>query len=557
MRRRSYAWIALLVALGCGGWLLFGPRRERQAADAVDAPRTVAVEPTEVAAPTPVELAALPAFESLDTTVVFPLEVVLELARLDGSGELDARTGATARLSGMVVDAAGAGTRCELRFVGGLNQGRVLFSDGLGRFGANDLYPGLALVQVVAPGSPGCLREVRLRNERDALLNVSFARMAKVSGRIVGPDGQGVAEARVQLDGQSATTDEQGGFALPQVAAGEALLFVDKPGLASARSIVSVPVGGVVEPEQLTIVLERGARLTIAVDEPINSGVEALVHLMAEASGAQRRYPWHRISPVRVWPGGQATVEDLPSGPLALRLFHAGARAEPERVQVSLSPGEEEAVVLHMVPAPVVSGVVTLRGAPARDAVVRLETPDRVGSLLRSYGQSSWMQLETEVYSNLPSAVQEIRTNGRGEYSITSYEDLSARRLLTAVSADGRSRAARLLKGGETSVDLQLEAVRAGSSVLTLRLPTRWQALPVRIAVNGEPRDPFLLPPGQDLDIEGLPGGEWLVTATWNGEALVEKRGVVLRDEAAIACELPEGAIVGQDEDTRRRAGAR
>jgi hypothetical protein len=242
---------------------------------------------------------------------------------------------------------------------------------------------------------------------------------------------------------------------------------------------------------------------------------------------------------------------------LALRLFHAGARAKPERVQVSLSPGEEEMVVLHMEPAPVVAGVVTLRGQPARDAVVRLETPDRVGSLLKSYGQSNWMQLEAEVYSNLPSAVQEIRANGRGEYSISSYEDLSARRFLTAVSADGRSRAARLLKGGETRVDLQLEAVSAGVSVVSLRLPSRWQALPVRIVVNGEPRDPFLLPPGQDLDIEGLPSGEWLVSATWNGEALVEKRSLVLRQEATIACELPEGAIAGQDEDTRRRAGAR
>ncbi len=557
MRRRSYAWIALFVALGGGAWVLFGPRPDRRAPDAVEAAPAVASEQSEAAKPAPVEYAPLPVFESLETTVVFPLEVVLDLARLDAGDEGAGRSGATARLSGMVVDSAGAGTRCELRFAGGLNQGRVLFSDGLGRLGANDLYPGLALVQVVAPGLPGCLREVRLRNERDALLNVSFARMARVAGKVVGPDGQGVAEARVQLDGQSATTDEQGGFVLPQVAAGEALLFVDKPGLASARSIVAVPVGGVVEPEQLTIVLERGARLTIAVDEPINSGVEALVYLMAEASGAQRRYPWHRVSPVRVWPGGQATVEDLPSGPLALRLFHAGARAKPERVQVSLSPGEEEMVVLHMEPAPVVAGVVTLRGQPARDAVVRLETPDRVGSLLKSYGQSNWMQLEAEVYSNLPSAVQEIRANGRGEYSISSYEDLSARRFLTAVSADGRSRAARLLKGGETRVDLQLEAVSAGASVVSLRLPSRWQALPVRIVVNGEPRDPFLLPPGQDLDIEGLPSGEWLVSATWNGEALVEKRSLVLRQEATIACELPEGAIAGQDEDTRRRAGAR
>jgi len=557
MRRSHSLWIALLAALAGIGWFLFAPRPERRAASALDAPAPDVPPASEPIAQQPVELAAVPLFESLETPVVFPLEVVLDLARLDGADETHARDGATARLSGTIVDAGGGGARCEARFVGGLNQGRVLFSDGLGRFGANDLYPGLALVQIVAPGLPGCLREVRLRNERDALLNVSFARMARVAGKVVGPDGQGVSEARVQLDGQSTTTDEHGLFALPQVAAGEALLFVDKPGLASSRSTVAVPVGGVVQPEQLTTVLERGARLTIAIDEPINSGVEALVYLMTETSGAERRHPWHRVNPVRVWPGGQTTVEDLPSGQLALRLFHAGARATPDRVQVSLSSGEEEAVVLHMEPAPVVAGVVTLRGQPARDAVVRLETPDRVGSLLKSYSQSSWLHLEAEVYSNLPSAVQETRTNARGEYSLSSYEELSAKRFLTAVSADGRSRAARLLKGGETRVDMQLEEVRAGASVVSLRLPSRWQALPVRIVVNGEPRDPFLLPPGQDLDIEGLPRGQWLLSASWNGEVLVDKRSIVLREEASIACELPEGAIVGQDEDTRRRAGAR
>ena len=143
-----------------------------------------------------------------------------------------------------------------------------------------------------------------------------------------------------------------------------------------AREVVAVPAGGAVTPDKLTIVMQRGARLTIAIDEPLNSGVEALVYLMSETSGAERRYPWHKASPVRVWPGGQTTVEDLPAGPLSLRLYHSGARAVPARTNVSLSEGEEETVVLHLEPAPVVTGVVTLRGQPARDAVVRLETPD-------------------------------------------------------------------------------------------------------------------------------------------------------------------------------------
>jgi hypothetical protein len=79
----------------------------------------------------------------------------------------------------------------------------------------------------------------------------------------------------------------------------------------------------------------------------------------------------------------------------------------------------------------------------------------------------------------------------------------------------------------------------------------------VRISINGEPRDPFLLAPGKDLDVDGLPRGEWLVSATWNGEGLIERRSLVLQTEATLECPLPEGAIAGQDEDTRRRAGAR
>ena len=557
LHRSHRTLLAVLLLLGVGTALLLWPTPSPDAPRAVDgtAPTTTATT-TEMAA-APIELTAAPVFESLDTTVVFPLEVVLELKALDGADETQLRQGARSRLSGMVLDAAGEGRRAEVRFVGGLNQGRVLFCDGLGRFGANDLYPGLALVQLSGGGLPSCLREVRLRQERDALLNVSFARAAHVSGKVVGPDGAGVAEARVSLDGQQATTDAQGVFVVPQVAAGEAVLMVEKVGLAMAREVVAVPAGGAVTPDKLTIVMQRGARLTIAIDEPLNSGVEALVYLMSETSGAERRYPWHKVSPVRVWPGGQTTVEDLPAGPLSLRLYHSGARAVPARTNVSLSEGEEETVVLHLEPAPVVTGVVTLRGQPARDAVVRLETPDRVSSMLQSYGQQNWLQLETEVYSSLPSAVQELRTNHKGEFSLSAYEDLSARRFLTAVSSDGRSRAALLLQGGETRVELELKEVRAGTSAISLRLPTRWQALPVRITINGEPRDPFLLAPGKDLDVDGLPRGEWLVSATWNGEGLIERRSLVLQTEATLECPLPEGAIAGQDEDTRRRAGAR
>jgi hypothetical protein len=160
LHRSHRTLLAVLLLLGVGTALLLWPTPSPDAPRAVDGTAPTTTAPTTEMAAAPVELTAAPVFESLDTTVVFPLEVVLELKALDGADETQLRQGARSRLSGMVLDAAGEGRRAEVRFVGGLNQGRVLFCDGLGRFGANDLYPGLALVQLSGGGLPSCLREM-------------------------------------------------------------------------------------------------------------------------------------------------------------------------------------------------------------------------------------------------------------------------------------------------------------------------------------------------------------------------------------------------------------
>jgi hypothetical protein len=111
-----------------------------------------------------------------------------------------------------------------------------------------------------------------------------------------------------------------------------------------------------------------------------------------------------------------------------------------------------------------------------------------------------------------------------------------------------------VLRGGETRVDLALEPAK-GDGELILQMTGRTQGLPVEIKVDGAPRDPQVLPPGRDLHIAGLAPGTWKFTAKWNGETIFDGMLVDVKEETTLSLTLPEGAIVGQDADTRRRSG--
>jgi len=83
----------------------------------------------------------------------------------------------------------------------------------------------------------------------------------------------------------------------------------------------------------------------------------------------------------------------------------------------------------------------------------------------------------------------------------------------------------------------------------------RTQGLPVEVKVNGTPRDASVLPAHEDLKIDKLAPGGWKLTARWHGEPIVTDMPIELHEEVAIELVLPQGAVVGQDAETRKRAG--
>jgi hypothetical protein len=493
---------------------------------------------------------------ALESTVVFPLIVELTLTRSDfaptAEGVAPLGSAATARLKGSIHGGTGEGVRAEVRFVGGANVGRVLYCDRQGGLGASDLYPGLSVVRVTGPGIVGSLREILLRQDRDQQLNIGYGRPATIYGQVFNREGGLLAGAKVTLDGQESNTDDNGEFFFTNVASGNTFVLVEKPGYVTYREPLTVEAAKTVDKGQLKYTLQRASRLVVDIAESINAGVPAELYLLPAAEG-QRKFPWWRINPVRIYPGGSATIEDLPAGAVELRLFHAGASAQPAAVHVNLEEGITAHQTLHLKPAPVITGVVKQGGQPADHAKVRLEVPDRVKGMLATFGTSDYLFLEREVFPNLPPAVQETTTNAGGEFQLTADEDVSHQRYLVAESQDGKSTGGAVLKGGETQVDISLSPTAGGEGELVIQMDTRYQPLPVRVIVNNQPRDDFELAPDKDLHVDGLSNGSWKVSVRWDAETLLRDVPIELKKETSIAVPLPQGAIIGQDESVRRR----
>lgn len=555
--------LALVAALGAVLWRATRSAPPPAPAEALQP--AVASAPTESVAvddePNARELAPIEAetFESLETTVVWPLEVDLQLERAAHAPQAEGvpalGAGATAKLKGAILGSQGRGLRARVQFVAGANEGRVLYCDGLGNFGANDLQPGLSIVQVIASGFPGAQREVLLRANREQLLNLGFGRPAFVEGEVFDAGGKPLFGAKVTIDGQTSTTDEQGVFQFRAIASGEVIVLVEKNGFARYREKLTVPAGSRIEKGRLKYALDAAARLTISLEDPVNARQEALVFLMPTAFDGQRKFPWSSINPIKMWPGGTTTIEDLPRGSVTVRVFHSGARAKPASAPVTLAPGHTETLTLHLEPAPMIAGKVTDDGKPAAGAIVRLEAPDRTNAMLSVFGEANFLYLENEVFPSLPPAFQEVKADARGEFQLTAYEEVAGVRYVTASSSDGRRTAWSVVKPGDTRVELALLPAQGGAGELVMHLEGRLQPLPLRVTINGEPREMAALAPGKDLRIEGLAEGSWKLSVRWDASTLVSEQSLEVRPTASLEVDLPKGAIEGQDEETRRRAG--
>jgi hypothetical protein len=553
--------VAFVAAVSASAWWLVraSPAAKPDATAPAPGPTTPEPATSESGgkrAPTPLDVPVAEAAAA--TTVVFPLKVELELlasaVRPKSEGVDPIGSDATARLAGSVHGADGKGMAAEVQFVAGPNAGRRLVASRDGAFGANDLYPGLCVLRITAPGCLGSERQVLLRKDRETQLNVGYGRPGFVTGMVQDAGGAPIQDAKVTIDGQETKTDERGEFVFPEVASGETIAIAEKAGFAASQQKLVVVAGGAVEKGKLVFVLRPGARLSVTIGDRINVENEAQLFLLPDATGPQLDYPWFRLNPVSIYPGGTKVIEDLPAQKVVLRLFHAGAAASPPTRSVVLREGAAEAIELHLVAAPIVSGLVTDGGHPAEAAEVVLESPSRSQAALAVLGETNYLELEREVFPEFPTAVQRARTNASGEYVLDNSEGVSRTRYLHATSSDGKRTAWKVLRGGETRADLALEAAK-GDGELILQMAGRTQGLPVEIKVDGAPRDPQVLPTGSDLHIGGLAPGTWKFSAKWNGESIFDGMLVDVKEETTLSLTLPEGAIVGQDTDTRRRSG--
>ena len=553
--------LLLLGLLGLGAFLWIGTGGEgvpKQAGlEATNTPVEVP-EPgvAALAEPNRVVRSAKPGTGSIVTTVVIPLVIELELesarSALNDPSAPAKDSAASAHIRGSMHGADSRGLAGYAEFVAGPNRGRILETDGEGRFGANDLYAGLSLVALHAPGTPGCKREVLLREGKDTQLNVGFGRPAQVRGLVKDEANNPLALATVEMDGQQTKTDEHGNFYFPRMTSGKVPVYVSKAGFATHREMQYITAGMNIPPGKLRFVLRKGATLTVTVPERIGGPGPGMLFLSGPLDGtASRKFPWHTKSPIFLHGGESIEIEDLPAGRIRLQYFRTGAQTLPKVISETLVAGVKKIVTFHLKPAPTLVGRVLQNGAPVDGALVRFEMPDVTGASVKALGGSyGRVQVEMGVLSQMPPAMQKAVTGGNGSFTFSAAESYSKVRYLTATSADGKSSGGRVVKPGELRVDIEISEALAGSAGLVIETSTRFQALPVRTIINGEPRS-SILPAGERLTIADLPEGDWRVTAKWQSETILDSVPMTLLELEDLFLPIPEGAINGQSRALR------
>ncbi|HIG11303.1 MAG: hypothetical protein ABGY71_11060 [bacterium] len=568
MNRKLFLPLALLALAALGGGVFYSlggdPRGDGRALsrgfsaedEALDAPAVV----TEDDSPRALTSGEIDQAAELSTTVVFPLQIEFELlstrGRLSSPGVPDMGYDATARLRGSVHDSNGKGVVGQAEFVAGANTGRVLVLGPKGRFGANDLYPGLGLVRITGRGVPGALREVRLREKRSTRLNIGFGRSAVVFGQVFDRRNNFVAGVRVEMDGQIQETDEEGVFRFVRMTSGKLPVFLSKPGYADLRQEARITAGTTIEKGRLSYTLEEEARLRIVLPDRVGTGAPARVKitrpLEARFAGRERKYPWHQKSDITLYAGETREIFGLPSGRVRVEVFQPGAMVEPAARETTLIAGKARTLTFSMSATPILAGRVLFDGNPAVGAVVQLEAPDITGaSIVARGGALGRAQAEVNLAGPASSARQTVVTGADGRFVFSACESIAPLRYLTARSADGRAWAGRPVEAGVREADLELAVAKTEGVSLTLETSSRFQALPVEYAVNGKPYA-ALLAPDERLEIEGLTRGIWRYTARWAGDRIGQPTTIVLEEDQDLFIPLPAGAIQGQSADLRR-----
>jgi Carboxypeptidase regulatory-like domain len=551
---------ALCAVFAIGGGAAWWFLRIPSKAPVIDGPTSRPLSGTELT-PTAVDLAPAPtkqAVASSATNVLWPLRVELELVRPAylalGADLRPLGSDKSARLSGRIGmrDDAPA-PRATVNFVAGSNAGRALTCDAEGRFGATDLAPGINVVEVTGAGISGARREVLLRQGSTAELNLGFGRPAACFGTVVDKEGKPVVGALARIDFQQAATDESGVFYLNNLCPGHSVIEIEKPGYATVRQNLGLTAAYTIPVGNLTFKLKPSASLIVSIKSDVGANQPVDVVLLPSEVRSERSYPWHRLNPIAVRPGVPTRIDDLPPGVVTVRAFRPGAQAEQEP-NVLLREGEVQSAELTLAPAAEIVGRVLLDGRPQAGVQVELEAADGVNATLEYAKRPIWF-LESEVLPPLSPALQRATSDAEGRFVFTSWAEIAPLRYLEARTVDGRHYAHRLVRKDDDDIELHLLPSAAGKGSLRLMLDVRTQGLPCELFVNGQPRDPWVLAPDEDLVVDGLVEGTWSLKLTFHEEPVHSESEVEVKGETRRPIDLPEEALVGHTPEQWKRAG--
>ncbi|MCA8980479.1 MAG: carboxypeptidase regulatory-like domain-containing protein [Planctomycetes bacterium] len=497
--------------------------------------------------PAPAE--PLPA-SAYDTTLEIFLDLVRPAGWLHAEGSQALGSGASSALVGGLWNEGNSVVRGSVRFVSGANEGRVLDCDAGGRFGANDLYPGLSVVEVTGPGIPGSLREMILRNDRETRLNIGYGRLSTVNGEVYDQTGKPVEGATVRMDGVPAQTNDFGRFQVAGIAGshGDMVVTVEKEGYATLRTKLSLMSGTTVPLGTHRFVLQEAGSLEVYVVEKIGATGPAQLYLMpANPMMAQSSFAWHRRNPISIEPGTSTVIDGLPPGEVRALVFHAGANAKPRIATAIVKSGQATPLTIHLEPAPMLAGKVTHDGAPVARAIVRVEAPDRTRAMLNYLGESA-AYLESQVMQSLPPGVQAVKTDDFGNFRIGLFGDATEVKYITATSFDGKLWAGQVLRPGTTEVELELDSAREGNRELLIEISDRELPLRVDLMIDGTPQGMTAIQPGEHLRVPGLMEGDWKLTARFGRTRLFDEVPITVQVGAAFYIGLPQLERPGEGE---------
>ena len=328
--------------------------------------------------------------------------------------------------------------------------------------------------------------------------------------------GQPIQGAEVRVDGQAATTQEDGRFEVYRTTAGQILVEIEAEGYALYREQLPVARGAKIDPDRLIFQLEKEAILDLEVLGSPGQRGSAYVYLFPAGGQrinelrGQRTFPWYRINPIEVQPGLQHTVRGLAPGHVTVMAFQPGMQAKPEKQNQKLNAGKRASLSVELVPGPSLSGRVVRGGKPVVGAQVRFEALDVSQASMAALARRPSFHHEM-VVDILPAAMQETQTDRGGRFLVSTQPKLQSEYVLWVTSADGKYRAIRRVTGDELTADLEVELrpVDRNTGELELQLPGVGASLPYRLRIQGEVQPVRILPVGESIVIEGLEEGLW------------------------------------------------